>query len=71
MSIPVVEFRTIDQHKPEFFGKTRETQIEHYSVSQTIADLEKLVVDKFNEEKAEFIADQQSEGEAERNAAIV
>ena len=24
VSIPVVEFRTIDQHKPQSFGKTRE-----------------------------------------------
>ena len=51
VSIPVVEFRTIDQHKPDAFEKTSETQIEHYSVTQTISDLEALVLAKFNEEK--------------------
>ena len=70
VSIPVVEFRTIDQHKPDAFEKTRETQIEHYSVTQTISDLEALVLAKFNEERVKFVAAQQSEEESERNATI-
>ena len=62
----------IDLQKPENFGKAKGkkgTKIENYTVGQTIANLNALVLTKYNEEKAKSEAAGKSKAEAERLAA--
>ena len=70
LSIPVVEFRMMDQPKPADFNESKETKIEHYPVGQTIEDLNALVLAKFKEEKENFLAAGMSEEESERFANV-
>ena len=78
LSIPVEEFRMINPPKPDQttgkveFGKKKGggKQIENYPVGQTIGNLNALVTDKYNEEKAKAKAAGKSKAGAEREAEL-